>query len=255
MIDRYRRPSTLPAAAPPVQQLPAPTALWQNEAQTHEDLSRILATLVRRRKLMLWVFGGFVAAVLAFTLLQHRQYVTEVKMIAGFNNAQGGDTTATGNTELPILNALLVTGGGKTPETYAELLQQSPVAQDVIAQLKLKTTVGGLLSRVVVRPVTDTSILSLRVGWGDPVTSAKIANTYAQVFVESQRKLVAQQADTATGIEDAAHRQREVRDAAGDQPRTRGHLGPRGHRCTRVEVEALVIGSVKGHRRFRVHPD
>jgi uncharacterized protein involved in exopolysaccharide biosynthesis len=164
------------------------------------DLRRLWATLVRRRKLMLMVFGGFVGAVLLFTLLQHRQYTTEVKMIAGFASGGSGEGSGAGDTQLPILNALLAASSGKNPETYAELLQQAPVAQDVITQLNLHSSVAGLLSHLIVRPVTETSILSLRVAWSDPVTSARIANAYANVFVTRERHLVSQQAETAVGF-------------------------------------------------------
>ena len=150
--------------------------------------------------LMLAVFAGFVFAVLLFTLAQHKQYTTEVKLIAGFGG--GSQASSVDSSALPILNALLASGGGKTPETYAELLQQAPVAQDVITKLNLHTSVGAILGHVIVRPVTDTSILSLKVAWTDPAMSAQIANTYAGVFVDRERHLVSQQAETAIGFLD-----------------------------------------------------
>jgi capsular exopolysaccharide synthesis family protein len=198
MLDRYRSFARPPATGAP----PASLGLPPDENR-EVDFGRLWGTLVRRRKLMLAVFAAFVGAVVVFTLAQHKQYTTEVKMIAGFagNGDSGGQSTGDASA-LPILNALLSQGGGKTPETYAELLQQSPVAQDVIDRLKLKTSVGGLLSHVIVRPVTDTSILSLKVVWTDPVVSAQIANTYAGVFVDRERHLVSQQAETAIGFLD-----------------------------------------------------
>jgi capsular exopolysaccharide synthesis family protein len=50
---------------------------------------------------------------------------------------------------------------------------------------------------VLVRPVTDTPIITLLVTWSDPVTSAQIANKWAEVFVQREREMVANQADVA----------------------------------------------------------
>lgn len=203
MIDRYQRFRAPAVSAPP------PSVGYPAEEARDVDFGRHWATLVRRRMLILAVFGGFVATVFLFTILQHKQYTTEVKLIAGFSSGQS--SSASDSSTLPILNALLASSGGKTPETYAELLQQSPVAQDVITKLNLKTSISGLLGHVIVRPVTDTSILTLKVAWTDPDTSAKIANAYASAFVDRERRLVSQQAETALGfldqqLPDAQHR-------------------------------------------------
>jgi capsular exopolysaccharide synthesis family protein len=166
------------------------------------DPRRIWKMLTRRRKLMVLVFFAFVGAVLVFTLLQPRQYTTQTKLISGGSSGgNAGDFTATtAGTSLPVLNALLAAGSGSSPETYAELLQQSPVAEEVIKRLGLHSSIGGLLSHVTVRPVTNTSILSVRVNWSDAETSARIANAFAAVFVDRERLLVSHQADTAIGF-------------------------------------------------------
>jgi capsular exopolysaccharide synthesis family protein len=196
MLDRYQySPRAAAVSAPP------PSLGLPPEEARDIDFGRLWATLVRRKMLMLAVGLGFIGAVLVFTLLQHKQYTTEVKLIAtdssGSTQSSSGDSSA-----LPILSALLASSGGKSPETYAELLQQSPVAQDVITKLNLHASVASLQSHVIVRPVTDTSILTLRVAWSDPATSAQIANTYAGVFVDRERHLVSQQAETAIGFLD-----------------------------------------------------
>jgi capsular exopolysaccharide synthesis family protein len=76
-------------------------------------------------------------------------------------------------------------------------LQQSPVAIQVIKDLNLDTSVGGLLSHVLVKPVTNTAILSLAVTWKDPEMSARIANDFASVFINHERDLIGGQADSA----------------------------------------------------------
>jgi capsular exopolysaccharide synthesis family protein len=143
---------------------------------------------------LLTVFAGFFGLVCAFTLLQPRSYTTAVKLIAG-SSGQGPAVQA--GTQLPVLNALLEASAAQSSETYAELLQQTPVADEVAHNLALGLSPEQLLAHLKVKPVPDTSILTLAVSWRDPQTSARIANEFADVFVEHERQLVARQADTA----------------------------------------------------------
>jgi capsular exopolysaccharide synthesis family protein len=174
---------------------PEPAAVVEAFSQDL-DPRRIWKALLRRRKLVALVFAGFVGAVFVFSILQPKQYSTQVKLIAG---SSSNEATNAG-TSLPVLNALLAANTSSSAETYAELIQQAPVALEVIQRLKLSTNVGVLLSHVSARPVTNTSILGVRVTWSDPETSANIANTIATVFVDRERQLVARQADTAIGF-------------------------------------------------------
>ncbi len=167
-------------------------ALAPDPSSREVDPRRIASMVWRRRKLIALVFGTFVAAVFAFTLMQPKVYATQVKLIVG---QPGGSSS--GNTSLPILNALLAASGSQSNETYAELIQQAPVAAEVIQRLGLHTTVGALLGHLTVKPVTGTAIIGLRVEWSDPASSAKVANTVASVFVDRERQLVASQADQA----------------------------------------------------------
>jgi succinoglycan biosynthesis transport protein ExoP len=182
MMMHPSRPQYLDAVAPP------------DSASREVDPRRILSTLWRRRWLIAIVFVAFVAFVAAFTSMQHKQYSTEVKLIVG----EGGNSSST--TSLPILNALLAASGSQSNDTYAELIQQAPVAAEVIQRLGLQTGVGTLMSHIVVKPVTGTAIIGVRVSWSDPDTAAKVANMVASVFVDRQRQLVASQADAAIGF-------------------------------------------------------
>jgi len=198
--------SHLPAAATGGNSLPDPRILALEAAAAGNpkdaELRHLWKSLLRRRKQLVLVFSLFVAAVVAFTVLQPRTYMTQVRLIAGQTATQGGPDAAGGNTNLPVLNALLAQNGAQSSETYAELLHESPIAQQVIADLHLQTTADVLLSRVLIRPVTNTSIISISVKWKDPVVSAKIANDFATVFVERERQLVAHQAESALGFLD-----------------------------------------------------
>ncbi|MBV8244357.1 MAG: polysaccharide biosynthesis tyrosine autokinase, partial [Candidatus Eremiobacteraeota bacterium] len=87
--------------------------------------------------------------------------------------------------------------GVQSAETYAELFQETPVAQRVIADLNLHASPGQLLKNTTVKPVTNTSILTLGVTWSSPDVSAAIANDFGKVIIDRQRELVAAQASSA----------------------------------------------------------
>jgi capsular exopolysaccharide synthesis family protein len=183
------------------------------------DPQNIWRVLKRRRTMLLAIWVAFALFVAAFTLLQPKKYTTQVKMIAG--NAGTGasaNTQTNAGTNLPILNALLAANGVQSSETYAELLQQTPVAQEVARRLGLNIGAADLLGHLQVKPVTDTAILALNVTWKDPVMSAQIANTFAAVFVDHERDLVAHQADSAISflqaeLPDAERKMRDTQEA------------------------------------------
>ncbi len=162
------------------------------------DPQSIWKTLQRRRRLLIGVWAAFALFVALYTLLQPKKFTTQVKMIAGNASAGASATTQTNaGTNLPILNALLAANGVQSSETYAELIQQSPVAEEVARRVGLPIGAADLLRHLQVKPVTDTAILALNVTWKDPVKSAQIANAFASVFVDRERQLVASQADSA----------------------------------------------------------
>jgi capsular exopolysaccharide synthesis family protein len=197
MIDKTNGFSRVPTV---ISAQPLDLGQVQEAAPRDLDPRRLLASLWRRRKLLFSIWALFAIGVMVFTLVQPKKYTVAAKLIAGGNSAseQAANTDPNG-TNLPILNALLAATGQQSSEQIAELMTQEPVSAEVIRQLGLKTTVDELTSHLFVRPVTDTAIITLQLTWSDPATAAKIANTYANVFVEHERQLVAGQADTAIG--------------------------------------------------------
>ncbi|GAC1545129.1 MAG: polysaccharide biosynthesis tyrosine autokinase [Vulcanimicrobiaceae bacterium] len=161
------------------------------------DFAGIWRAIARRRVLALAVFGLFLAFVVGFTLLQPRVFTTQTKMIVGSANYDGSPAGPGATSSLPVLNFLLGSSTAQTSETYAELIQQLPVASEVARDLKLDVSPGKLLTKVKVKPVPDTAILAINASWGDPETSARIANAFAAVFVKQERQLVTRQADGA----------------------------------------------------------
>jgi capsular exopolysaccharide synthesis family protein len=165
-------------------------------AETTQQLNGIVRTLQRRIRPMLAIFFGFIALVVIFTLLVPKSYTTDVKLIAGGSNgvSSGSDSA---NSELPVLNALLAASGVQSAETFVELFQESPVAQQVSQNLGLRMSPQALLKHVSVKPITNTSIIDLSVTWSNPKTSALVANEFGKVVVDRQRQLVASQAQQA----------------------------------------------------------
>jgi polysaccharide biosynthesis transport protein len=164
-----------------------PVAMWNSFA----------GTLRRRWKLFAFIVCGVIAAVAVVTLLTPKVYTTVVKMIAGNPNAVAQNPQAQ---MLPVLNALMLSNTAQSAETYAELIGETPVVQRVIDDLHLNTDVRTLQGAVKVRPVTNTNIIALEVAWSDPVTSSKIANEFASVFLQRESDLISLQANGALDV-------------------------------------------------------
>jgi polysaccharide biosynthesis transport protein len=162
--------------------------------------SRLWRAFLQRRRIFIATFVICFAAMLVYTLLEHKMYTTHVKLIAGSggNGVQGGQQSA--NSTLPLLNALLAATGVQTSETYAELFQEQPVAERVISDLKLDITPTQFLSHVKVLPIQNTTLLDLAVTWPNRDMSANIANDFSLAFVDRERSLVASQADSAIQV-------------------------------------------------------
>ncbi len=151
---------------------------------------------------MLAIFCGFIAFVLLLTLVLPKSYTTTVKLIAGKSagaaqNLPPGDGP---NSDLPVLNALLSGSSLQSPETYVELFQEFPVAQQVIGALKLDVSPRELLHHVDIKPITNTPVIALSVTWNDPKASAAIANAFGTAVVDRDRDLVTSQAESAIGF-------------------------------------------------------
>ncbi|HTZ54544.1 MAG TPA: polysaccharide biosynthesis tyrosine autokinase [Candidatus Acidoferrum sp.] len=167
-----------------------------NVNDRQRELASLWRTIVRRRGAVLQIFLGFVALVVIGTLVWPKQYTTTIKVIAG--NANGpGAAADSAQTNLPVLNALVLDSGMQTAETYAELFVETPVLRGVIDDLHLGVSPDGLLKHVTVAPVTNTNILGVSVTWKDAATSAAIANAFGAAIVARQRQLVSSQADAA----------------------------------------------------------
>ncbi len=196
MINRFN------GSQPPMTPVsPAPFAGdFGPEPKREIDFVAIARAIVRRRALAFSVFAIFLTAVVLFTLLKPKTYTTQTKMIVGSANSDGSSGGPAAISSLPILNALLGNSNVQTSTTYAELIQQEPVASKVAKTLGLNASPAALLGSIKVKAVPDTSILAIVASWKDAATSARIANAFAAVFVDRERQLVTRQADGAIGV-------------------------------------------------------
>ena len=151
-----------------------------------------------RWRLFFAVFVVIVTGVVVATLLTPKTYTTTAKLLIG-TSTDPAHTATDPNTVLPMLNALLAMSGQQSAETYAELIQEPPVAQRVISDLGLRITPKALLADVAVKPVTNTAIMGVSATARTPELSAAIANDFVGVFVKREKLLVGSQADEALG--------------------------------------------------------
>lgn len=179
-------------------------------------VGRFWDAIKSHRKVFLSIAIGFVVLTAIVSVLTPKQYTAVAKLIVGSTpNQAASDEKATG---LPVLNAIALQSADLSANTFAELMQEGPVADQVISQLNLNVGRGSLLSRIAVKPVLDTAVLSLSVKWRDPQTAAQIANAFATVFVEHDRNLVRSQATAVQEqLKSAIAQARDRMQAANDQ--------------------------------------
>lgn len=182
---------------------PATTAPMSTHTVTDAEPQSVVRSLtqpfLRHRNIFIAIVLGFFALVVGLTIFVPKTYTAEAKLIAGSNGSPTSGTSVQPNevTSIPVLNALLAGSGVQSAETYAELFQQFPVAQQVAQNLGLHTSTQELLGHVKVTPINNTTILTVSATWGSAEEAAKIANEFSSVFVARERDLITSQATSA----------------------------------------------------------
>lgn len=104
--------------------------------------------------------------------------------------------------------AAILIKSDRLARTYADMMTQQPVLDEVIATLGLNDDAEALGKRVAVTPIRDTQLLRLTVEDHDPALAAQVANMLPQVFSRRNAELQAvRYADAKanlTGQRDAA---------------------------------------------------
>lgn len=180
-------------------QLPAGRNATPRESgvELHE-FADFWGALRRRWRLFSAIVAGFVLLVAIATVLTPKSYTTTARLMAGNPNSAAG--SADNRTSLPILNALVLQSGEQSAETFATLAQQDDVAADVVNTMQLQTSPETLLQHLSVKPIVNTPLLNVSVSWRDPQNSARIANAFANAFINRERDFVRSQAVTALGF-------------------------------------------------------
>ena len=99
---------------------------------------------------------------------------------------QTGDAASTGNS---IITQNDININQKLVSTYTEIVKSKLVLEQVIEDLNLKESYGGLYGKVSVQAVTNTEILRISVEHKDKDLTAEIANKIATVFSKEVGKI------------------------------------------------------------------
>ena len=126
-------------------------------------VGRFWDAIKTHRKVFSSVAIGFVLLTAIVSILTPKQYTAVAKLIVGGTpNQAASQDKATG---LPVLNALALQSADLSSDTFAELMQEGPVADQVISKLNLSVGRERLLNRVAVKPVLNTAVLPLSAKW------------------------------------------------------------------------------------------
>jgi capsular exopolysaccharide synthesis family protein len=127
----------------------------------------------------------------AFSLLQKPVYQGVAQVLVTQQN--------TGITMLGTPQPQLSLQPDRDVQTQVDVIQSRRIAERVIQTLRLNTTVDSLLKRVTVSADTGTNVISIRVTDASAADAARIANSFADVYVvwsrDSQRTSIRAAAD------------------------------------------------------------
>lgn len=163
-------------------------------------LTQLFAICWARRRLFAVVLAGTVGAAAAFSLLKHKTYVAEVEVLVDAKNAD----PVTGSVSPQQLQSSI-------QATQADVISSRNVALKVVDRLQLAAdpelrrqfaddqdaTTGSirdwiadrLLSKLTVRSSRDSNVISVAVEANAPQLAARIANTFAESYIQTSVEL------------------------------------------------------------------
>src|SRR3954470_9154670 len=147
-------------------------AIYMPDAEGRVEIRKYLAFLRRRWWLLLFgpVLAGFAAVMITGRMAKTYSATSQVLV---------NKTTAPGSQE--YYDALL---SQQLTNTYAQLVTRPVVLDEVQRRLNTKIDRGMLTKMIGATPVKDTQLINIAVKDNDPVLTANIANTLAQVFMD-----------------------------------------------------------------------
>ena len=145
--------------------------------------SRDYFTVIRERWwLVLLPVIVFTLGALFVSILLPRVYHAEVKLFVQERNARAA---ILGGNWVPELSQV----PERAVQTQMQLMQIRPLAQLVIASLKLKTTPEDLLQQVNVAEIGQSNVITLEVTDRSAAAAAQEANAFANLYIASSRDL------------------------------------------------------------------
>lgn len=122
---------------------------------------------------------------LAFKTPIYTAYTRIVLVMTGYDNKKESKNETNGGsitTADIALNSQLVS-------TYSEIAKSNNVIREVISNLGINATEGGIRSNLSITSVEDTEVIRIQVTNANAVYAAKIANEIAKVFSKKVREI------------------------------------------------------------------
>lgn len=182
------------------------------------DIRHIFMTVMRYRKMVGYVVGGFVAVMLLYILITPSRYTAETTILLDSHQANAA-ADMTSSTQQDIESSFVesqveILGSRRLAVMVLESIgheeyMEAVKAGDAVTQ---ENITGSIMSRLQVSRVGTTYVLSVEFTATDPEFAAKVANAYASSYMAYQ--LSAGHDTSTTGAAWLQHRVEELRDKA-----------------------------------------
>jgi len=163
-------------------------------------LTQLFGVCWARRRLFVFVLAGTVGAATAFSLLKHKTYVAEVEVLVDAKNtdpvtgsplpqqlqssiqATQTDVISSRNVALKVVDRLQLAADPDTKREFAE-------DQDAATGSIRDWLADRLLKKLTVRSSRDSNVISLAVEAGAPQQAARIANAFADSYIQTSLEM------------------------------------------------------------------
>jgi succinoglycan biosynthesis transport protein ExoP len=146
--------------------------------ETDLTLRRVLAVLWRRAPIVLACFVVAVAASVAYSRSVQKKYTATAALL--FNDTPLSQQVA-GLQAVPNINQQSL------QDTNTKLLKLGDLARRTAAQVGHGLTAGAVAGSVSISPQGDTTVIGVSSTLASPALAARVANTYAGLFVSEQQ--------------------------------------------------------------------
>jgi non-specific protein-tyrosine kinase len=148
----------------------------ENNIQTNVDVTSI----IRRNSSLLWQWAWLI--LLISLVMGGSAFYFSRKMTAIYKTSTKILVITAANNRPTDYNSIMAST--QLTSTYADMLTNEAVLQQVIKQLNLATTPQVLANSIQVAPVRDTQLIGITVQGSNPAQIADIANTMVAIFID-----------------------------------------------------------------------